>query len=189
MLSKSRVVVISSVSGGGKTSLIRLLVRNHPELWVAVTATSRAPRDEEIHGVDYFFYTEPEFQVHLKNKEFLEHAYVHGNHYGVPQGPVLEKLEQGRSVILNIDFQGMRTVRERLKDRVVSVFILPPNREEWENRLRSRATDSEEQIRRRLEQGELEMQVAPEYDYRVVNDVLERATGEVSAILESIGAV
>lgn len=181
---QSRLIVISSVSGGGKTSLIRLLQRNHPELQVAITATSRTPRPEEVDGVHYYFYSPDEFKERLQRNEFLEHALVHGHYYGIPEGPVLEKLDAGFSVILNIDIQGRRTVKEKFADRMISIFLLPPDREIWEDRLRTRGTESEASIQVRLQQGLEEMQCAPEYDYRVTNDILERAAGEISFILE-----
>ncbi len=182
---KSKVIVISSVSGGGKTSLIHLLVRNHPELAVAVTATSRQPRKGEINGDHYFFLSSEEFSRKIQQNEFLESAQVHGNYYGVPAAPVFETLENGKSVILNIDVQGMRSVKARMGGRLLSVFILPPDRETWEHRLRTRATDSEADIQKRLNEGLSEMKAAEEYDYRVVNEVLESAAGEISAILQA----
>lgn len=186
---RSKVVVISSVSGGGKTSLIRLLLRNNQSLHSAITATSRPPRPGEIDAVDYYFFSREEFEARIARGEFLEHALVHGNYYGVPMKPVEEKLAQGISVILNIDVQGMRSVRERFKGRVVSIFLLPPDRDTWETRLRERATNTESEIRLRLEEGLREMAAAEEYDYRVVNDFLEQAAGEVSAILEEQGVL
>lgn len=184
---KARVIVISSVSGGGKTSLIGVLTRMHPELTTAITATSRPRRPGEEDGVHYHFYSPDEFARMLEAGEFIEHARVHGNYYGVPAAPLQAALDQGRSVLLNIDIQGMRHVKERMGDRVLSIFIMPPNRSVWEERLRSRGTDSEDVIRARLVEGGLEMKAAGEYDYRVVNEVLEVAAGEVSAILASEG--
>lgn len=183
------MIIISSVSGGGKTSLISRLIRDHTDLHVAVTATSRAPRANEVEGKHYFFYDAADFEHKIQAGEFLEHARVHGNYYGVPAAPVEAKLADGISVILNIDVQGMRTVKERMGDRVLSIFLLPPDRESWEDRLRNRGTDSEEDIQLRLEQGIGEMAAADEYDYQITNDMLERATGEVSFILRQEGVV
>lgn len=184
-----KIIVISSVSGGGKTSLIRLLKRNHPRLWIAVTATTREPRTGETDGVDYFFYTREQFEETLAAGGFLEHALVHGNYYGVPAEPVYEKLKKGRSVILNIDVQGMRTVRALMGGEVLSIFLLPPDLKVWEDRLRSRGTDSEEGIQRRLAEGHAELKSSVEYDYQIVNDILEVAAGQVSGILTEVGII
>lgn len=186
---RGRVIVISSVSGGGKTSLIRMLTRLHPQLRNATTATSRSPRLGEEDGVHYHFLSPEEFKRRIEAGEFIEHAKVHGNYYGVPAGPLLESLARGESVILNIDVQGFRHVRERMGKDVVSIFLMPPNAQEWEARLRKRGTDSEEVIRRRLEEGRHEMTCASQFDYRVVNEVLEVAVGEVSAILQEEGVI
>ena len=184
-----RLIIISSVSGGGKTSLISRLIRDHSDLHVAVTATSRAPRPNEVDGQHYYFYSPEEFERKIAAHEFLEFARVDGNYYGVPAAPVEKKLAEGISVILNIDVQGMRTIKERLGERVLSIFLLPPDRTVWEERLRKRGTDSEEDIELRLEQGIGEMAAADEYDYQVINDMLEKATGEVSFILRQEGVV
>ena len=186
---KGQVIVISSVSGGGKTSLIRLLKRNHPELWVAVTATTRAPRQGEADGVDYFFYSRDRFENTIREGGFLEHAVVHGNYYGVPAGPVYEKLNKGRSVIMNIDVQGMRTVQRMMGADMLSIFILPPSAEVWEERLRARGTNTEEDIQTRLREGREEMKCASEYEYSVVNEILEVAAGQVSSILSEARVV
>jgi guanylate kinase len=186
---KARLIVISSVSGGGKTSLIRLLTRKHPELFVAVTATSRKPRVGEVEGVHYYFLSPDEFQARIDHGEFLEHARVHGNYYGIPAAPVEAKLAEGVSVILNIDVQGMRTIKRRMGARVITIFLTPPDETVWESRLRERGTDSEEDIQLRLAQGRAELAQAHDFDYRVENDLLERAAGEVAAILESEGAI
>ena len=188
-MKKARVVVISSVSGGGKTSLIGVLTRMRPGLHTAITATSRPPRPGEENGVHYHFYTPEQFAQMIDAGEFVEYAVVHGNYYGIPRAPLFASLEAGRSVILNIDVQGMRHISEELGERMISVFIMPPSPKVWEERLRNRATDPEEVIRRRLEEGRLEIKAAGEYDYRVVNEVLEVAAGEVNAILEEEGVL
>ncbi|MEQ9363235.1 MAG: guanylate kinase [Leptospirales bacterium] len=185
----ARLIIISSVSGGGKTSLISRLTRDHADLHVAVTATSRAPRQNEVEGQHYYFYAAEDFERKIEAGEFLEHARVHGNYYGVPAAPVEAKLAEGVSVILNIDVQGMRSVKERMAGRVLSIFLLPPDLKVWEERLRKRGTDSEEDIQLRLQQGIGEMAAADEYDYQITNDMLERATGEVSFILRQAGVV
>ena len=182
---KGRAVVISSVSGGGKSTLIRLLCERRPDIRVAITATTRPPRPGEVNGVHYYFYSEDRFRECLRNEEFLEHAIVHGNLYGIPRAPVISSLDAGAVVILVIDVQGFQTLRQVLKDRMISIFLLPPDREEWEARLRGRGTETEEKIRQRLEMGRRELELAGEYDFRVINDDLNRATDEVLSIIEA----
>ncbi|MCE9600191.1 MAG: guanylate kinase [Spirochaetia bacterium] len=178
------VVVISSVSGGGKTSLIQMLTRLYPDLRTVITATSRKMRDGERNGVHYFFLTPEVFEERISRGEFLEHAFVHGNHYGVPLDQVVGQIKEGKTVILNIDVQGMRRVKELMPDQVLTIFLLPPDLQEWERRLRGRGTDAEEVIQARLKEGQRELESSREYDYRIVNDVLERAAGEVSSLLK-----
>ncbi len=182
-----KVVVISSVSGGGKTTLIQELKKLHPHIHVAVTATSRGPREGEIPGDHYYFYEPERFRNMIEKGEFLEYAEVHGNLYGVPKGPVEERLKQGTPVILNIDVQGMRTVKQKLGAGVVTIFLIPPDEEVWEKRLRQRGSDPEEEIQRRLRIGREELARADDFDYRVLNDRLDRAVGEVESILRKEG--
>ena len=186
MNEKAKVIIISSVSGGGKNTIIKMLRESYPELSLAVTATTRAPRKGEIDGKDYYFYTQKKFQDYIQNGEkFLEYAKVHGNYYGVPAEPVLEKLRQGKRVILNIDVQGMESVKKKLgSDKVLSFFLLPPSPEVWEQRLRRRMTDTEEQIRKRLKQGAMEMKRIKEYDHVVINDALGETLKEFTKILK-----
>ena len=150
---EGKVIVISSVSGGGKTTVIGELVRRHRELAVAITATSRPPRDGERDGEHYHFLSREEFEPKIEEGGFLEHATVHGNHYGVPMDQVEKRLQQGESIILNIDVQGMKTIRDRMKERALTIFLLPPDEKTWEERLRGRGTDSDEVILQRLDEG------------------------------------
>lgn len=189
MLKESRIIVISSVSGGGKTTLINEVVKDYPDLYIAITATSRQPRKGEENGDHYFFYTQNEFQDGIQNNEFLEFAEVHGNYYGVPRGPVMENVEAGNSVILNIDVQGMRAVKNKLGKLVSSIFIMPPDLDVWEKRLRKRDTDTEEEIRKRLQQGVRELDAAFEYDYRLVNKDLGIAVQEMIEVMKKEGAI
>ncbi|MCB1174651.1 MAG: guanylate kinase [Leptospiraceae bacterium] len=182
-MSQARVIVISSVSGGGKTTLINKLREQFPDLRPAITATTRKPRPGELDGDHYYFYSKEAFEKQIAAGGFLEHAFVHGNHYGVPRPPVEAELQKGNSVILNIDVQGMRAVKEQLSDRVFTVFILPPDMDIWEERLRSRKTESEEQLKMRLQQGALELEAAFEYDYRIMNKDLNRAVQELIQVL------
>lgn len=184
-----KVIVISSVSGGGKTTLIHEILKSHPNFEVAITSTSRAPRGKEEDGKHYYFLSPEEFEQSIQKDEFLEHAQVHGNFYGVPKKPVLDAIDSGKSVILNIDMQGMRSVKEKLGELVFTIFVLPPDLEQWEDRLRNRKTETEEQIRARLQQGALELEAAFEYDHRIINDELDKAVSDLEGILKKEGVV
>lgn len=186
---KGRIIVISSVSGGGKTTIISRLKERYPEIRSAVTATTRSPRPGEVNGKDYFFYSKEEFESMVEKDGFVEHAFVHGNYYGVPAGPLNAKLDAGTSVILNIDVQGMESVVRLFQDRVVSIFIKPPDTETWLQRLRSRGSDPEEAIRLRIENGKQEMEKADRFRYTIVNDDLERAVNEIIEILKAEGVI
>ncbi len=182
-MSNGKIIVISSVSGGGKTTIINRLIRDHPELRVAVTATSRMPRAGEINGIHYYFLPASEFERMIEADELLEHATVHGNHYGIPRIQVEEQIRHGLSLILNIDFQGLQTIERKMPGSVVSVFLMPPSREIWEQRLRNRGTEDEETVRLRLEQGEKEMAASGMYQYCLVNDDLETTYRSLEEIL------
>lgn len=187
---KGKFIIISSVSGGGKTSIIDALKKRSDEIIAAVTATSRPPRKGEVNGVDYYFYSEEEFKKQIEENQFLEHAIVHGNYYGVPAAQQYEKIKQGYSVILNIDVQGKANLEKLLSaERPLSIFILPPDLKTWEERLRSRGTDSEEIIQKRLAEGKIELSYAPQYDYRIVNGQLEDAVEEIYDILNQEGVL
>jgi len=185
--SRGKVIVISSVSGGGKTTLANVLIRNHPELHQAITATSRKPRQGEIPDVHYYFYTPEDFKEKIEKNEFLEYALVHKNYYGVPAPPLFERLKKGKSVILIIDVQGKRSVEKILGDQMISIFLIPPSDAVWEDRLRKRGTDSDDAIECRLREGIEQKKFIKEYDFAVVNDILEVAAGEISAILRQEG--
>lgn len=185
-----KVIVLSSVSGGGKTTLINLFREKYPLVEGAVTATTRNPRPGEIDGIHYHFYSKETFQGLIQEDELLEYAEVHGNYYGVPAGPVREKLRDGKNVILNIDIQGMRSVKRALgPDEVVSIFLMPPSIEEWEKRLRNRKSDTEGDIQKRLENGKEELKAADEFDVVIVNDSLDRAFREMEEALRLRGLI
>lgn len=190
MAKSAKVIVISSVSGGGKTTVINMLRESHPHLSCAITATTRGPRKGEKEGKDYYFYSREEFEKQIQEEKLLEYAQVYGHYYGLPAKPVLEKLKQGLSVILNIDVQGLRTIRKKLDSKqILSFFLLPPNAKTWEKRLRQRRTDTEEQIQRRLKQGRLEIQEAKGYDHSIVNDNLAKTMEKFTHILKQGGLI
>jgi guanylate kinase len=176
--------IVAAPSGAGKTSLTRALLEREPGMALSVSYTSREPRPGEVDGVHYHFVTRAEFEAMVARGEFFEHAVVHGDLKGTARAPVERTLAQGRDVLLEIDWQGARQVREKLND-TVSIFILPPSRRELERRLRARASDSEDVIRRRLADARPDLEHAAEFDYLVVNDDFAVALGALCAIVES----
>ncbi|MBW7857945.1 MAG: guanylate kinase [Leptonema sp. (in: Bacteria)] len=182
-----RVIVISSVSGGGKTTVIRRLLAKHNRLKSAITATSRSPRHGEVDGIDYHFFTEAEFRQKIADGEFIEHAEVHGNLYGVPVSEIESAKNEEKILILNIDVQGMQSLKQKFDTLLLSIFLLPPDEQTWESRLRSRATDSEETIQLRLKQGRTELQLAHTFDYQVINSDLDECIRQIEQLLVKEG--
>jgi len=180
----SVVLVISAASGSGKSTLLRRLLEAHPELEFSVSYTTRAPRGREQYGEHYYFVTPEEFEARLAAGEFLEHAQVFGHYYGTHRGAVDRAQGQGRDVVLDIDVQGARQLKNKLPD-AVSVFILAPSRAELEQRLRARAEDSEETIRRRLREAAGEITRWGDYDYVVVNRDVDESVRTLEAILRA----
>ncbi|MEO0423650.1 MAG: guanylate kinase [Pseudomonadota bacterium] len=179
--------VISAPSGAGKTSLVKALIERHPNACTAVSYTTRAQRPREVHGKDYFFVEKDEFARLREADEFLEWAEVFGNHYGTSRTQVESLVREGHRVILEIDWQGARQVRQQMPESRL-VFILPPSREELERRLRTRATDDESVIARRLSEAEGDMGHWAEFDYVIVNDDFERAVTQLCDVLDGKGA-
>lgn len=192
--SRPLVIVVSAPSGAGKSTLCNRLVDEFPEIAYSVSCTTREPRGDEKDGVHYYFLSKKEFKERVKNGEFLEYAKVHGNFYGTLEDTVLYAMEEGRHVLLDIDVQGARQIREslvRLDPRhpirrgFTDIFISPPSLEELERRLRGRGTDEEAVIRKRLANAEKEMASAPEYSFQIVNDDLEKAYHKLKTVVLS----
>jgi guanylate kinase len=181
-----KLFVISAPSGTGKTSLVRALLQARPNLVVSVSHTTRKPRQHEVEGRDYFFVSAAQFHELAHGQAFLEHAQVFDNFYGSGVGQVQEKLAAGKDVLLEIDWQGARQVRQAMPAST-SIFILPPSRTALEQRLRERRTDSAETIARRLSEAASDMSHYREFDYVVVNDRFETATQDLLAILDGAG--
>lgn len=183
MTRQSRLFVISGPSGAGKGTLVAQLRKEHPELGLAVSATTRSPRPGEVDGKDYYFLSEGEFKRRVAAGEFVEWAYVHGHMYGTLVKEVERLLAQGKSLILEIDIQGALNVKKVWPD-VVLIFIEPPSLEELERRLRGRGTEDEQSIELRLKNAKHEMTLADDYDVCIVNDTVDRAVRELSDTIE-----
>lgn len=177
------MLVLSSPSGAGKTTLSRRLLGTDSNLVMSVSMTTRSRRAGEREGVDYVFVTAESFDSAVRADEFLEHANVFGHRYGTPRTPVMHALSLGRDVLFDIDWQGTQQLKERARDDLVSVFVLPPSHAELERRLRARALDAEDVVAARMAKAAGEISHWAEYDYVIVNDDLERAHSHVVAIL------
>ncbi len=183
---RGHLYVIAAPSGAGKTSLLHALMQRRPALSFSVSCTTRAPRSHEQDGRDYHFIERAEFERLVAAGEFIEHADVFGNLYGTRRSVVAAALAEQRDLILEIDWQGARQVRERLPE-AVQIFILPPSRAELEARLRKRATDSAEAIARRLAESVAEMSHWREFDYLVVNGDFDQALADLEAVFDGRG--
>jgi guanylate kinase len=183
---RGRLFVLAAPSGAGKTSLVRALMEREPGLRFSISYTTRLRRPSEVDGRDYFFVTRREFDRMVAAGEFLEHATVFENGYGTSRRQVGESLAAGQDLILEIDWQGARQVRDTLPE-AVTIFILPPSRAELERRLRGRGTDSEEVIRRRLRDASGDMGHWCEFDYVVVNDRFEEALEALRDVVHGRG--
>ncbi len=179
------MLVLSSPSGAGKTTISRELLARDDALVLSVSATTRPMRPGETEGVDYVFMDRAHFDEMVRDGAFLEHATVFGHCYGTPRGPVEPALGEGRDVLFDIDWQGAQQVAEKARKDLVSVFILPPSTGELERRLHSRAQDSDDVVRARMAEAADEMSHWPEYDYIVVNQDVEASVAAVRSILQA----
>jgi guanylate kinase len=177
------MLVLSSPSGAGKTTLARALLESDPNIAMSISATTRPKRAAEVEGKDYSFVSAEKFEKMARAGEFLEHAVVFGHRYGTPKRAVEEALAKGRDVLFDIDWQGTQQLAQRAKGDLVRVFVLPPTRAELERRLRERAQDSADVVAKRMAKASDEMSHWAEYDYVIVNDDAARAQKELKAIL------
>lgn len=182
---RGMMLVLSSPSGAGKTTLARRLLARDSAIEMSVSVTTRNRRPGEVEGVDYHFSTLEDFAARVQRGEFLEHATVFGNAYGTPRGPVEAVLATGRDVLFDIDWQGTQQLKEKAREDVVSIFILPPSRSTLEMRLSTRGQDSAETVARRMAQANSEISHWAEYDYVVVNDDLDLAEKRIVTIVEA----
>ena len=178
-LGSGAVLVLSGPSGAGKSSLIKKIEHNIGEYYFSISTTTRPIRSGETNGVEYHFVNEDEFKKDIEDDFFLEYAIVHGNYYGTSIKPVKKALEQGKLVLFDIDVQGNNAINNRLGDITTSVFITPPTLSELKTRLTNRSTDSLDVINRRLQMARLEIQRVSEYDFLIINDVLDKAADEL----------
>ena len=174
--------VISGSSGVGKGTVIKELLRIHPDLKLSVSCTTRKPREGEVHGKNYFFLSKEEFLNCVENNEFLEWAEFSGNLYGTQKQYIIEKLDAGKNLILEIDTQGALNVKKIMPEATL-IFILPPSIKELESRLRGRNTESEADIQKRLAFIKLEIENSKNFDYEVINDSVENAVKQLEKIM------
>lgn len=183
-MSRGTLYIISAPSGTGKGTIVAEVLKSDPNIHFSVSATTRAPREGETDGVNYYFISREEFLELINNGGMLEHAEFCGNHYGTPKKAVYDKLEAGRDVILEIETVGAMKVKSVCPE-AVSIFILPPSLSELRRRLQTRATDSEEVIERRVAEARAEIEKSRAYDYIVVNDDLQKAIDDVKAVMSA----
>lgn len=183
-MSKGFLLVISGPSGSGKGTVSKELLKRNKDIIFSVSATTRKPRIGEENGVNYFFMEEEEFKDMVSKNEFLEYAHVHNNYYGTPRQFVLDEIEKGEIVLLEIDVQGALQVKKNYKEAVF-IFLLPPTMDELKNRIIKRGTETEEDINTRYENAFKELDFVGEYDFFVINDKVEEAVNNIEAIIAS----
>ncbi|RFP55510.1 MAG: guanylate kinase [Limnothrix sp. CACIAM 69d] len=183
-MANGTLTVLTGPSGVGKGTLVKLLRERHPNLYLSVSATTRSPRDGEVDGQDYFFVSRDRFMAMAEAGDLLEWAEFAGNCYGTPRQPIVERLDRGEQVLLEIELEGARQVKTTFPE-ALRVFVLPPSLDELERRLRSRGQDAEAAIERRLARAREEVAAADEFDQQVVNDDLDKALIQLEAIMFS----
>ena len=183
---KGQILIISGPSGSGKSTLLGRLLKEENDLYFSISSTTRAPRQGETEGVNYYFTSENEFKKGIDADEFLEWACVHGNYYGTSLKPVLKALEEGKIAIFDIDVQGFNIAKSKFAENITSVFITTASKNELKSRLQNRGTDSAETIEKRLINAVGEMEHILEYDYFLINDDLQNCYENLRGILRSM---
>ena len=180
-LSKGLLFIVSAPAGTGKTTLVQLLTRDFPSVLASISYTTRQPRSGEVDGIHYYFISKEEFEKRIQDNDFLEHVKLYGDYYGTSKSWVGEKLNQKKHVILVIDTQGAKLLRDKID--VISIFVAPPSIEELERRLKLRQTESDEVIEKRLKWAKKELEAQDSYDYLIINDDLAKAYQTLRSIL------
>lgn len=181
---KGLLLVVSGPSGAGKGTICKALLNKNDKIKLSVSATTRKPRNGEVHGVNYFFIEKEEFTRMVENGEFLEHAQIYDNFYGTPKAAIIECLEKGQDVILEIEMQGARQIKEVYPEGVF-IFVLPPSLEELKSRIVGRGTETQEEIEKRFSCAFEEINQIVNYDYFIVNEDIEKSVNDVEAIILS----
>lgn len=181
-----KVIIFSAPSGSGKTTIVRQLLQKYPQFEFSVSATSRAPRGQEVDGVDYYFLTEEEFLRRIEADAFVEWEAVYaGTHYGTLRSEIDRIWAKGNIIIFDVDVVGGINLKKIFGDKACSIFIMPPSVEELERRLVGRATDAPEVIAKRVAKAASEIERAPEFDHIVVNDILEKAVADTCVVIDN----
>ena len=183
---KGQILIVSGPSGSGKSTLLGRLLKEENDLYFSISSTTRAPRQGETEGVNYYFINKDEFKKGIDAGEFLEWAFVHGNYYGTSLKPVLKALEEGKIAIFDIDVQGFNIAKSKFAENITSVFITTASKNELKSRLQNRGTDSAETIEKRLVNAVGEMEHILEYDYFLINDDLQNCYENLRGILRSM---
>lgn len=181
MIDQGVLVVISGPSGAGKGTLCKEIIKNN-DIYLSVSVTTRSPREGEVEGKSYYFISREEFEEKIQNNEFLEYAEVYGNYYGTLKSKVLDKIETGKDIILEIDIQGATQVKQNYP-KGVFIFILPPSMEELRRRIINRHTETEESLMRRFKSAYKEINSVSRYNYAVINDEVSVATKKIESII------
>jgi guanylate kinase len=181
---KGLLLVVSGPSGAGKGTICKALLNKNDKIKLSVSATTRKPRNGEVHGVNYFFLEKEEFTTMIENGEFLEYAQIYDNFYGTPKSAIIECLEKGQDVILEIEMQGAKQIKEVYPEGVF-IFVLPPSLEELKSRIVGRGTETQEEIEKRFSCAFEEINQIVNYDYFIVNEDIEKSVNDVEAIISA----
>ena len=182
MKNPEKLIVITGPSGVGKGTVVKNILEKDKNIWLSISATTRKPRNGEEHGKDYYFLTKKNFKEMINNQMFLEWAEFAGNYYGTPINKINEKIKHGSKVILEIEVEGACQVREKFPE-TIAIFLLPPNKQELEKRIRNRGTDNEKSILQRLERADFEMSSSKDFDYVLKNYEIDKTADEILKII------
>ena len=182
---KGEIIAVSAPSGAGKTTIIKSILKDIPELAFSVSATTRKKRDNEIDGVDYFFISEKEFADKVKKNEFVEWEQFYGNYYGTFKNFIEENINKGKPILLEVDVKGALNLKKIYPESIL-IYIIPPSLNELVNRLKKRNTEDEASLRKRIERAEMELSIKDKFDYFVDNKNLEKAISETKELIKKI---